>query len=248
MSAVDLKSQIANLVKLQKIDAEIYALKEERVLKPDELKVLESSFAIKKVHLGELEKSSLELQKKRKEEELALAVNEENQKKLQSQLYALKTNKEYQTMLQEIKDAKADASLIEDKILQNLEEGDRLKAEVEKEKTLLAREEMLFVREKKKIEERLNEIADRLAQLEAQRKQVIPAIELKVLAQYERILNNRDGLAIVGVKDNSCQGCNMLVPPQVINLVKMYERLITCEVCNRILYVQAEVEISSDLG
>jgi len=58
-----------------------------------------------------------------------------------------------------------------------------------------------------------------------------------MLLEYERILNSRDGLAIVTVKGNSCGGCNMLVPPQVINLIKMYEHIITCEMCNRILYI-----------
>jgi len=68
----------------------------------------------------------------------------------------------------------------------------------------------------------------------------MPGIDRKILTQYERILNNRDGLAIVSVKGNSCQGCNMFVPAQVINLIKMYERIITCEVCNRMLYIKDE--------
>ena len=32
----------------------------------------------------------------------------------------------------------------------------------------------------------------------------------------------------------------MFVPPQVINLIRMYECIITCEVCNRILYIENE--------
>ena len=68
--------------------------------------------------------------------------------------------------------------------------------------------------------------------------QAIPEIDPKILSQYERILSNRDGLAIVAVKGDSCKGCNMLVPPQVVNLIKMYERIVTCEICNRILYVE----------
>jgi predicted nucleic acid-binding Zn-ribbon protein len=73
--------------------------------------------------------------------------------------------------------------------------------------------------------------------LDARRKQIVPEIEPKILAQYERILLNRDGLAIVSVRNNSCGGCNMFVPAQVINLIKMYERIITCEICNRMLYI-----------
>ena len=84
----------------------------------------------------------------------------------------------------------------------------------------------------------MQEIDQRLAVLEAQRKQLLPGLDQQILSQYERILHSRDGLAIVSVRDNSCAGCNMNVPPQVINLIKMYESIVTCEVCNRIFYIQ----------
>ena len=237
MQVVDLKSQISHLVRLQTIDSEIYSLKAEKEAKPQEIKNLEAAFEAKKQHLAELEKSLLDLQKQRKERELELATKEEAGKKLQSQLYSLKTNKEYQVMLQQIQGSKADASVIEDKILVLFEQADKVKTETEQEKQKLQEEEKVFISGKKKIEDRVKEIDDRLSQLESQRKQVIPDLERKILAQYERILSSRDGLAIVSVKDNSCLGCNMFVPPQVINLIKMYERLVTCEICNRILYI-----------
>ena len=164
----------------------------------------------------------LDLQKQRKDKELELAIKEEAAKKLQAQLYSLKTNKEYQAMLQQIQDAKADASVIEDKILQLFDQADRLKIETEREKARLKEDEKTFSEQKRRVEDRVKEIDDRLAQLDSQRKQAMPDIDPKVLSQYERILKSRDGLAIVTVKDNSCQGCNMFVPPQVINLINIY--------------------------
>jgi len=236
LPTVDLKSQISNLIRLQTIDSEIYALNQEKEAKPQEIKELEAAFQEKKLSLATLEKASLDLQRQRKDRELELSTKEEEAKKLQSQLYSLKTNKEYQTMLQQIQGTKADASVIEDKILELFERSDKVKNDLEKENQRLKEEEKVFLAQKKKAEDRMREIDDRLAQLDAQRKQVIPDIEPKILSQYERILQNRDGLGIVSVKHNSCMGCNMFVPPQVINLIKMYERIITCEICNRILY------------
>lgn len=240
MPAVDLKSQLNNLVQLQTIDTQIYALRAEKEAKPEEIKALEAAFEEKKQNLANLEKTALDLQKQRKEKELELATKEENIKKLQSQLYTLKTNKEYQAMIQQINGAKADASVIEDKILGSLDQTEKLKQDVEKEKARLNEEEKIFNEQKNKIQNRIKEIDDRLSQLEAQRQQVIPTIDRKIFAQYERILLSRDGLAIASVHDNSCKGCNMFVPPQVINLIRMYERIITCEVCNRILYIENE--------
>jgi len=235
--AINLKNELTSLIKLQAIDSEIYSLRAQKTVKPEEVKVLESAFEVKKLHLAELEKDSLDLQKQRKDKELELSTKEEATKKLQSQLFSLKTNKEYQTMLQQIQDSKADASVVEDKILELFDKVDQKKSEVEKEKLKIKDEEKVFLAEKKKVEDSIKVIDDRLAQLEANRKQVIPEIDPKVLAQYDRILNSRDGLAIVTVKGNSCGGCNMFVPPQVINLIKMYERIITCEICNRMMYI-----------
>ena len=236
MPTLNLKSQLDILVKLQAIDSEIYELKAEKEAKPQQLKEMEALFEAKKQNLASLEKNLLELQKQRKDKELELASKEESDKKLQTQLYSLKTNKEYQTMLQQIEGVKADASLIEDKILEVLDRSDKARLQIEQEKSRLKEEEKVFLEQKKKIEDRVKEIDDRMSQLEAQRKQVIPEVNPKILMQYDRILANRDGLAIVVVENNSCKGCNMFVPPQVINLIKMYERIITCEVCNRMLY------------
>lgn len=239
-AVVDLKKQISSLVRLQTIDSEIYALQAEKGAKPQEIKTLEVDFAEKKQHLADLEKDFLDLQKQRKDIELELSSKEENIKKLQTQLYSLKTNKEYQAMLQQINDAKADVSVIEDKILQLLDQIDKVKSNRDEEKRKLQEEEEVFNAEIKKIDDRIKEIDDRLAQLESLRIQVTPEIDPKILAQYERILYNREGLAIVSAAGNSCQGCNMLVPPQVINLIRMYERIVTCEVCNRILYINED--------
>jgi hypothetical protein len=238
LPASNLKSQIVALVRLQELDSEIYALKNELANKPLELEAIQKAFEAKKQNLAALEQKSLELQKTRKERELELGTNEESIKKLQGQLYSLKTNKEFQVMLGQIQDAKADSSVIEEKILILFEETDKLKKEIEQENVKLKDEEKLSGEEKKKVDLRMKEINDRVNVLEAQRKQAIPEVTPQMLAQYERILHSRDGLALVSVKDNSCGGCHMLVPPQVINLIRMYERVVTCEVCNRILYIQ----------
>jgi predicted nucleic acid-binding Zn-ribbon protein len=240
LAVTNLKVQLTNLVQLQTLDTEIYALKNEKDALPQEVKTLSDAFEQKKQSLADLEKKSLDLQKLRKDRELELGSKEEAMKKLQGQLYQLKTNKEYQAMLQQIDDAKADASVIEDKILESLEQIDKTKAEIEKEKIRLQEEEKIFNAQKKTIEDRARKIDARLAELEAKRKQILPTVDKKILAQYERILSSRDYLAIVRVINNTCQGCNMFVPPQVINLIKMYERIITCEVCNRMLYIEED--------
>jgi len=240
LSEINLKEQIRLLSKLQTIDTEIHSLNKEKRSKPDEIKVLEAAFQEKKKALSESEKTLLDLQKQKKEREIELGSKEEAAKKLQTQLYQLKTNKEYQAMLQQIADTKADASVTEDQILALMDEADQAKKDIDRDRQKIQVEEKKFNEDKLKIDERVKEIDSRLAQLDAQRKQASVEINPKILSQYQRILENRDGLAIVTAKKNSCQGCNMFVPAQVINLIKMYDRIITCEVCNRMFYIEED--------
>lgn len=238
---MDLKTQLASLIKLQAIDTQIYKLKNEKDMLPQEIKALESAFEEKKRSLENLEKISLDFQKQKKDNELELKSKEEGIIKLQGQLYQLKTNKEYSAMLQQIADTKADISVVEDKILQLFDQLDKVKTDTEKEKDRLKAEESKVGGEKKRIEERIKEIDARISELDANRKQIIPGIDVKLFSDYERILFNRDGLAIVAARNNSCQGCNMFVSAQTINLIKMYEHIITCETCNRMLYIEEDI-------
>jgi hypothetical protein len=237
LPTVNLKSQLNILLQLQSIDSQIYGLNDQKNTLPKEVEVLRAAFEEKKKRLADLEKVSLELQKGKKDAEMELASKEEGVKKLQGQLYSLKTNKEYNTMLQQIQDSKADASRVEDKILEVMDKLENSRRDIEGEKNRLSQEEKVFNEAKKKVEDRLKEIEEKLIQLDAMRKRVIPEIDKHIFGQYERILANREGLAIVEVKNNTCMGCNMLVPAQVINLIKMYERIVTCDVCNRMLFI-----------
>lgn len=134
----NLKEQISDLLQLQKLDSEIYALKLEKDSAPEKLAQLDALFEEKKTALNTLEKASLDLQKQKKERELDIGSKEEEIKKLQGQLFKLKTNKEYQTMLQQIQGAKADISVIEDEILEIMEKVDAAKTETDKEKKTVA--------------------------------------------------------------------------------------------------------------
>ena len=240
MSDVDLKKQINWLMKLQAIDRKIYSLQQEKKNAPLILKDLEEAFTKKKENLAHLDEKGLDLLRQRKAKELELASREEEVRKMQAQLYQLKTNKEYSAKLKEIETAKADSSVLEDAILVLLEEADKLKNEINKEKDFLSEEEKKTNAEKQKMDLRSKEIEDKLPQLYSQRSQITEQVNPAILAKYEKVLTNRDYLAIVKVENNACQGCFLNVPPQVINRIKMYDNLVICEVCQRILYIEEE--------
>jgi len=241
LADVSVREQINRLVALQTIDKEIYRLEKEKNDQPQIIAQLKNSFEAKKANLKAIEDKLTALLLKRKEKELALAAKEEDTKKHQVQLYTLKTNKEYQAKLKEIEGIAADKSVLEEDILKILVELDTLKAETDQENEVLKKEEVVFISEKKKIEEHLKEVEIQLADMQAKRKLITPEVDKKILSSYERILKGREGMALAAVKDYSCQGCFINVTAQVVNEIKRHDRLVICENCARILYLEDEL-------
>ncbi len=230
------QEQIATLIKLQEIDTEIYRLKEQRDAKPAEKELIEKEFAQKGEALKAKENETKSLQLARKEREIDLETKEKEIKKYQTQLLQIKTNKEYMSLQKEIEGLKADNAVLEDDILELMEKIDKVKDEIAEEKKELSAEEKKLKEEIGKIEQELKQIDERISFLEKEKSKFSSNVEKGLLAQYERILKAKAGLALVPVVGESCGGCHRVFPPQVINEAKMKDRIITCEFCARLLY------------
>jgi len=241
MPQVSIKDQVKKLVDLQTIDIEVYRFKGDLEEKPAHLEEIRIGYEAKKAGLKSLEDKFKIIQVDRKSKELELLSKEGDIAKSNVQLLQLKTNKEYQAKLLEIENIKADKSLIEEKILMLYDDGDKVAAEIEKEKKFLVEEENKYLEEKKQVENIVRDIEEKLKILEMKRSQAAAEIDKNSLSRYERILTNKKGLAIVPVKGNSCGGCFMNVPDQVINEIRMHDRLLNCEMCARILYLEDDL-------
>lgn len=238
---ISIKEQLSGLVQLQDLDGKIYALAKQKERFPLEIAKSQKSFEDKKITLNGLEEKFKNLAVKRKEREGDLASKEENIKKLNTQLAGLKTNKEYHAMQSQIAGLKADNSLIEEDILKMMDEQDKGKVEIAAEKVCLSEEEKKFLEEKKKAEAGIKEIESAINDLAAKRGHILPSIDKRILPVYERILKGKEGLALVKVKDYSCQGCFMAVTPQVVNEIKMLDKIVICEACARMLYIEEDL-------
>ena len=242
MAAQNVKEIIHKLVSMQKIDEELFAFRREIRQKPEELAELKKDFDGKKLSLNKLETRARELEVVRKSKELDLKVKEQDILKAETSLMALKSNREYQARLFEIENMKVDKSVLENEVLKQMEEADKVSKEIEAEKTLVVAEEKKYLAEKEKVDAVVAKLTGDSSGLEVRRREVMVAVDKVSLALYERIVENRDGVAIVPIVNNACGGCFMHLPDQVINKIKKYDELIRCEVCARLQYLQEDLE------
>ena len=231
-----INEQIKILVELQRIDSQIYALKKELNSHPGEQKMLDQEFEKKKGRLKAAEEALKALQLKQKQKESDLTAREDKIAKLQGQLYQLKSNKEYSAMEMEIKGMKADKSVLEEDVLRLLDAVDQAKALLAREKEALTGEEKNYREQSDVLKKKAAEIENAVHEHEENRGYFTPNVEKRLLTQYERLLKGCEGLALVPVLNNSCGGCHIGLPPQVVNETQQFEKWIVCESCARILY------------
>lgn len=235
---VNLEEQIKLLVELQGLDAQIFKLAKELKFIPEEIRNMEDEFKKKADNLKRLEDGLKTLQLKRKEKEMDLESKEGSIKKYQIQLYQIKTNKEYTALELEIARIKADNSLLEEDIIKTLDAIDIENKKISKEKEFLKSEEAKLIEDKKTRGEDAKRIESELEGLKGARGALAGKIDRLILPKYQRIINSKDGLAVVPVANDACQGCFRILPPQVINEIRMKSELIFCDNCARILYIE----------
>lgn len=241
MTTTSIKDQIKKLVELQTLDFEAYRLKLELRDKPAEIQAFQDDFESKKAKLKTLEDQLKSILLKQKDYEGELRTKDEAILKADGQLMALKTNKEYQAKLMEIENIKADKSLIEEKILMGFDEIEAARKSVDAEKAVVANFEKEFQQKKKQLDEEIAVAADQLSVKESQRNRLTPDVRPDILSRYQRVLQNKEGLGIVPVKNQACGGCYMHLTDQLIHQIKMHDQLVSCDQCARILYLEDEL-------
>jgi len=232
--------QLKRLIQLQEVDVLLDRIRVEMDEIPKEIERMKREFEEMLSSLDELKKEMTELQLSRKNKELELKAREEELRKHQSELFTVKTNEAYTALLKEIEEAKKSKSAIEDTILSVMEQEDAFLAEEKIRKEDMAKKKEEDTRKQKELEERLERLNQNLEEVQSEQKEKVAGIESKILNRYQKIREKKDGVAVVPIVDGFCGGCNIALPPQLINDVLRGEELVACGSCLRILYLKEE--------
>ena len=231
-----MKAQLELLWELQKIDLELRSIKEEKDRYPKEMKKLDERQKIERERI-QREKEKIEsLEKTRRQKEGHLNLEQEKIKRAEGRMSEVKTNKEYQAILSEIDTIKEANGRMEEEILQVLDEIDELKKDLSKRDKEVGITVEKIEAERKKLEEKMV-YDDKIWSEQMERRELLSKqIESKLFKLYNTLKEKRHGVGVVNVKNETCQGCFVNVPPQMFIEVQKNNALIRCPNCNRILY------------
>jgi len=230
-------AQLKTLIDLQGVDTRIAALETEAARLPREIASIHATIQGMKQEV-EAGKTRLDAAKKdQRAREKDLEVVQAKRSKTEGRLYEVKTNKEYSAVLAEIEDIKQEKGRVEEEILVLMESQERLAADIKDAESRFKIREAQGKQEEAAFQEKLREVESELALVRAERAELARQLPPALLADYDKLLKARGGLALAQViKPNLCGGCRMTVTPQRLQELRAQSALLPCESCGRYLY------------
>jgi len=229
--------QLQTLINLQAIDTRIAALEADAARLPKEIAAIHAAIeeARKQVETTKARLDTTRKEQRAKEKDLE--VVQAKRSKNEARLYEVKTNKEYSAVLTEIEEIKQEKARMEEEVLVLMEAQERLTGEIREAEARFKQREGEGRGQETTLKEQLRGIETDLAAVRTERKELAAQLPAPILADYDRILRARAGLALVPVaKPNFCGACRMTITPQRLQELRAQSSLIPCESCGRYLY------------
>jgi predicted nucleic acid-binding Zn-ribbon protein len=230
-----LRDQLKRLEELQRFDAQIQELTNALQSIPAKLQATQSDLSRVEALLTTERAQLAESQRYYAEQKGLLEADENHVNSAKHKLSQAKNSKEYVAAQREIDQTRESLQARETEIAKLVE---AVKA---KEKLLSDRDADVqglrdsIAKDGEVARSRMAELEGKIAALKVDRDKIAAGVRPDVLKRYGAIRMRR-GLAVVAVRNGTCTGCNMNLPPQLFNMLQRGNSLETCPYCHRIVY------------
>ncbi len=224
--------------KSQTCDSRIYLIQSELQEIPQEKQKIKAELQSHQASLHALEQSVKDLQLKQKNKEGELAQKENEIKKFEGQLSQVKTNKEYGSIKQEIASLQADNSLIEEEIIKLMDAVEAAARELKTEKVRLEQVAKEYQKKEQEVAAKETALKAECENLKKEREALVGGLPNAIALMYSQIANHKQGIVLAPIQAGVCGACKLSLRAQVINDVQIGQKVVTCDNCSRILYIE----------
>lgn len=233
---------VAAAGRLQDFDQKIVSLEKEIAALPKQVAEIEKQLA---GHVRQLEADKAALagnQRDRKKLENEVESAKQKMSRLRDQMMSAKTNEQYKAFQNEIVFLEKEIRDWDDKAIELMEAAEPLDAAVKKAEAELKLERQHVDESKAKAVRRMKENETALAEARKGRAECAAAMPPALLSTYEKVKKRWGATVVAEVDGDLCKGCKLMLRPQFMQDLHAGERLMQCENCHRILYVNRAVE------
>ena len=243
MTPEQLENELKNLYELQRIDSLIDDIRVLRGELPLEVQELEEAVSNLKVRIEKQNEEVANLEKLISEKKNTAKDAQALIKKYESQQNKVRNNREYESLGKEIDFQKLEIQLSDKRVKE-------YKAAIIAKQELIAQSESMLKEKNKDLKAKKEELDKIVSETEKEEKSLLKKseearaeIDHTLLDAYRRIRPNfRNGLAVVTVEREACNGCFVKIPPQRQSDITSHKKLVVCEHCGRILVDKAIID------
>jgi predicted nucleic acid-binding Zn-ribbon protein len=169
-----------------------------------------------------------------------LAATESKSKDRRMRITRIRNDKELGLMKRELDLLKEETGALETELVGVMELAESSTTKLEGLETELARLTATRDEEASALREVLARLSGEMEREQATRLEMMQKVDGDLRRKYEMIFSRRGGLAVVEIREGTCQGCRMRVPPQLFNEIQRNDHVILCPSCQRMLFWRAE--------
>lgn len=237
-----MRDKLLALAALQKVDLDIAALKKNAEAYPKEISELNKQLEAAKAAV-DAERTRLdELERQKSTLEQTITDDKDKVRKWEGRLTEQRSTREYSALAREIDIAKKGQ-------LTMAEEVQELGRQATIQREVVRTKEADFTAKTKDLVERIDGLKVKLAEVEAQVKQVDDTraaaakdVDAQLLRQYDVVRKKRMPAMVAVNAPGTCSGCRMNIPAQRFNQLVASRGIDTCPSCTRIIYAAEVLE------
>ncbi len=235
--------QVRVLFQLQALHRDEVALRGRLGTLPKSVEELSEQLLSEKERLRELSELIVSRQQRQASIQKELAIFEEEAKKREKRLYNLKSDDAFRVLMREIQNLKKGKKMLEEEALQLEEDIPRSSEEIHMLTSRVEQLEKEYHSKADSVEKErqglLVELECTSSQIERLKGQLTP----ECVRHYELIRSSSLLPIVAPVRNGTCYGCYMNIPPQLFNRVQANRDVIVCPSCHRILYFDKNGEL-----
>lgn len=230
-----MREKLKALMELQKVDLEIASLKKSSEVHPKQIAELEKELGSARSAL-EAERAKLgDIEAQKRNLEQTIADDKETVKKWEARLAEQRSTREYSALAREIDIKRKAIQTMQDDLVE-------VSRSLGSTREVTKAKEIEFGQHQGRIAGQISELrtksdstSGQMKELETKRTQTAGAVDPTMLRRYDTVKKKKLPV-MASVVAGTCQGCNMNLPPQQYNQLRVSLGTDVCPSCNRIIY------------